>query len=266
MCVIKKFTMEFLKETRFKLDKHPLKDNILNFRNFLDEFEKLSIESLPIYDLKKFFVERLDLINDDLFKLNLKIQCFIPKAGDNSKNHVYNEIMNFDDINTIRLKHSSYFEHIKIVIINFFHSSKTDLVEKITSKIDKIINFKKENPKKDNVNEEEDKNYIKNLKFKIFISEVVNSEVSKLFNINDYKSITDFQLESDEDLKYQYVLNLVKNDFFSKEIETRNMLKELRNHIIIKLHYLIKHFENNKHYFNEILENWKLENRELYET
>ena len=260
--------MEFLKETRFKLDKHPLKDNILKFRNFLDEFENLSIESHSIDDLRKFFVERLDLIIDNLFKLNLRIQCFIPKVGDNSKNHVYSEIMNFDDINTIRLKHSSYFEQIKIVIINNFHSTKNDLVEKINSKIDKIIDFKKDNSKKDNENEEEEekeKKYMKNLKFKIFISEVVNSEISKLFNLSVDKTIRNLELESDEDLKYQYVLNIIKNDFFSKETETRNMLTEIRYHIIIKLHYLIKHFENNKHHFNEILENWKCENRELYE-
>merc|ERR1712070_358925 len=112
---------------------------------------------------------------------------------------------------------------------------------------------------------EKEKKYMKNLKFKIFISEVVHGEISKLFNLSVDKTIRNLELESDEDLKYQYVLNIIKNDFFSKETETRNMLTEIRYHIIIKLHYLIKHFENNKHHFNEILENWKCENRELYE-
>ena len=256
--------MEFLKETNYNIEKHPLKDNIQKFRNYLNEFEKLNFESFSISELKNFFFEKLDLIVNDLFKLNLRIQCSIPKAGDNSKNHVYKEIMMYDDRDMIRLKYTSYFETMKHTILQIYFKIKNDIIDLVNSKINKVLDLKENSSKKEEDNNDKEI-YFKNLKFTIFVMEYINFQTSEYCNLPNSKTITEYEFDNNEDIKFKFISNILTNEMEIKKVEIISNLIEIRQHIITKLHFLIKHLEINKLHFNDVIVNWQLESKDLYE-
>ena len=244
----------------YNIQKHPLKNCIILLRNYLNNLlsHDMNYEIINFLDLKNSLINNLKNISKELFTVNFELQNLLPNINDNSKNHLYMEILPNDKDDIARLPFSKAFEDIHDLIEDQFIKFKCIIFEDIDEDINKIYNTNK------------DHNEIEKIKFKIYISKLIKTRVnnflgfdSKNLNFNE-ESLSKFS-EIDNIIK-EYCLELIHYHNFNKSVFIKKYLKDMNELVIYRINYLIKFLEVNQKNFNEILLTWKkYENKDLYE-
>lgn len=152
----------------YNIKKHPLKDCIILLRGYLDNLLSLyeNDHIINILNYKNSLIDNLKNISNELFKVNFELQNLLPMVNDNTKNHLYFEIMQNDKGNVSRLPFSGAFEDIHDLIEDQFLKFKSLLYDDIGEDIYKIYNTKK------------DDNDLEKIKFKIYISKLIKTRVN----------------------------------------------------------------------------------------